>query len=53
MSKKPDKPTRRNPVARYAARFQKAFRFRDRTMYRRQNKHKGRESWPVRTACSA
>ena len=45
MSKKPDKPICRNPVARYAAQFQKAFRFRDRTKYRRHNKHKGRESY--------
>lgn len=53
MSKKPDKPKRRNPVARYAALFQKAFTFRDRIKYRRHNKHKGRGSWPVSTACSA
>ena len=53
MSKKPREPSRRNPVARYAARFQRASVFRDRTKYRRHNKHRGRESWPVCTDLSA
>jgi hypothetical protein len=52
MSKKPRNPPRRNPVARYAARFQRASTFRDPTKYRRLNKHKGRESWPVHTVLS-
>ncbi len=47
MDRKPRKPKRRNPVARHAARFQTAQVFRDRSKYRRHNKHKGRESWPV------
>jgi hypothetical protein len=53
MSKKPDKPPRRNPVARYAARFQRASTFRDRTKYRRHAKHKERESYPVHICPSA
>ena len=53
MRKKVHEPSRRNPVARYAARFQRASTFRDRTKYRRHNKHKGRESYPVRSAFSA
>lgn len=53
MSKKPSKPSRRNPVAQYAARFQRASAFRDRTKYCRHNKHRGRESWPVGTVLSA
>jgi len=47
MRMKPDKPSRRNPVARYAVRFQRATAFRDRTKYRRHNKHKGSKSYPV------
>ncbi len=41
MSKKSHKPSRRNPIAQYAARFQRAPTFRDRTKYQRHNKHKG------------
>lgn len=52
MSKKLREPPRRNPVAKYATRYQRAFAFRDRTKYRRHNKHKGRESWPVCTVPS-
>lgn len=52
MSKKPRNPSRRNPVARYAARFQRASTFRERTKYRRRNKHKGHESWPVHAILS-
>ena len=48
MKMKPGKPPRRNPVARYASRFQRASTFRDRTKYRRHNKHKGNEPYPVR-----
>ncbi len=53
MNRKSARPPRRNPVARHAARFQRARVFRDRTKYRRHDKHKGRESWPVCVACSA
>ena len=44
------KPSRRNPVAKYAARFQRAASFRDRTKYRRTTKHKGREPFPLSAA---
>jgi len=47
MSKKVRELSRRNPVARYAAQFQKASAFRDRTKYRRHNKHTGGESYPL------
>ena len=47
MRKKAATPTRRNPVARFAARFQRATSFRDRTRYRRHDKHKSKESCPV------
>ncbi len=53
MNNNTRKPGRRNPVARHAARFQRAATFRDRTKYRRHAKHRGRESWPVCTADSA
>jgi hypothetical protein len=44
------KPSRRNPVAKYAAQFQRASSFRDRTKYRRTTKHKGREPFPLSAA---
>jgi len=53
MSKKAHVPPRRNPVAKFAARFQKASAFRGRTKYRRHNKHKSRESYPVCAVLSA
>ena len=53
MSKKAHVPSRRNPVAKFAARFQKASAFRDMTKYRRHNKHKNRESYPVCAVFSA
>ena len=53
MSKKIRVLSRRNPVTKYAARFQRATTFRDRTKYRRHNKHEGRESYPVLAVFSA
>lgn len=47
MRKKAVTSTRRNPVARFAAKFQRATSFRDRTRYRRHDKHKSKESCPV------
>jgi len=47
MKAKPRKQTRRNPVARHAAQFVRAVTFRDRTKYRRHDKYKGREPYPV------
>jgi len=47
MTRKQRKSGTRNPVAKYAARFQRAVKFRDRTKYRHHNKHKGRESFPL------
>ena len=46
------KPATRNPVAKYAGRFQRAAAFRDRTKYRRHSKHKGREPFPLSIATS-
>lgn len=47
--KKPRQAGRRNPVAKHAVKFNRAQIFRDRSKYRRHAKHKGKESWPVRT----
>jgi len=47
MTKHTVKPSRRNPVAKYAAQFQRAASFRDRTKYSRTAKHKGREPFPL------
>jgi len=52
MTPKRRTPGTRNLVAKYAARFQRAVKFRDRTKYRRQIKHKGRESFPLMTGNS-
>lgn len=53
MSNKVRELSRRNPVARYATRFQKASAFRDRTKYRRHKKHRGGESYPLLTFFSS
>lgn len=42
MPRKRAAPAKRNPVAKFAARFQRAVSFRDRTVYRRRAKHKRR-----------
>lgn len=47
MSKKPHPPARRNPVAKFAGRFNRAATFRDRSKYRRNTKHKGREPFSL------
>lgn len=53
MKKKTPKSTRRNPVARYAVRLLTAGVFRDKTKYRRHDKHKGRDPYPVTVAVSS
>ncbi|WP_305909846.1 DUF7230 family protein [Methylomarinum roseum] len=40
----------RNPVAKYAHRFNKARVFKDKSKYQRQAKHKGREPFPIKSA---
>jgi len=52
MARSTSKPSRRNPVAKYAAQFQRAASFRDRTKYRRTVKHKGREPFLLPAADS-
>lgn len=52
MSRKTSRPPRRNPVAKHAARLLKAVSFRDRSKYRRHDKHKGRDPYPVAVAYS-
>ncbi|MES9901292.1 MAG: hypothetical protein ABW168_01255 [Sedimenticola sp.] len=52
MPKRVRKPPTRNPVAKYAARFQRAAVFNDRSKYRRHNKHKGREPFPLAIVAS-
>jgi hypothetical protein len=47
MSKKSPPTPVRNPVAKHAARLQRAATFRDRSKYRRHDKHKGREPFPL------
>ncbi|HLB31633.1 MAG TPA: hypothetical protein VJN91_08895 [Gammaproteobacteria bacterium] len=42
MPRKRAAPAKRNPVAKFAARFQRAVSFRDRTVYKRHVKHKRR-----------
>lgn len=46
---------RRNPVARHAGRYNRCDVFRDRSKYRRDRKHKGRDSYPMGTqaACAS
>ena len=52
MSRKTSKPPVRNPVAKHAARLQRASTFRDRSKYRRHDKHKGREPFPLSIVAS-
>lgn len=52
MPKKRQAPPQRNLVAKYAHQFQRAACFRDRSKYRRNNKHKGREPFPQPVAGS-
>jgi hypothetical protein len=40
-------PGRHNPVAKYSGKFNRAATFRDRSKYRRNSKHKGREPFPL------
>ena len=47
MSQKPRPPVPRNPVAKYAARLQRAAVFRDRSKDRRKPKHRGLEPFPL------
>lgn len=47
MSKRPRPPANRSPVAKFASRFNRAATFRDRSKYRRNAKHKGREPFSV------
>ncbi len=51
MSKKPHNPANRNPVAKFARRFNRATSFRDRSKYRRNAKHKGREPFSLSIVC--
>ncbi len=50
MRKKPHKPANRNPVAKFAGHFNRAVTFRDRSKYRRNAKHKGREPFSLSIA---
>ena len=52
MPRKANPPPLRNPVAKHAARLQRAATFRDRSKYQRHSKHKGRESFPLPIAVS-
>ncbi len=52
MRKRGSKARRRNPVARFAGRFNRAQAFRDRTKYRRHPKHRNRDPRPVGIAAS-
>ncbi len=45
MKKKTKAPPRNNPVAKHAARFQRAQVFRDRSKYRRKAKHAHKAGW--------
>ncbi len=47
---KPPPISRGNPVAKYAGKFNRAATFRDGRAYRRNQKHKGREPFPIRAA---
>jgi hypothetical protein len=52
MPRKTSPPPVRNPVAKHAARLQRAATFRDRSKYRRHDKHKGREPFALTTVVS-
>lgn len=43
-------PGRHNPVAKYGGRINRAATFRDRSKYRRKDKHKGREPFSLPAA---
>ncbi len=47
MPRKRRKPERSNPVAKFAAQFNRATVFRDRSKYRRKAKHRGVESFAL------
>ncbi len=47
MPRKRRKPERSNPVAKFAAQFNRATVFRDRSKYRRKAKHRGVESFSL------
>jgi len=49
MKSKNRPPGRTNPVAKHGARFNRAATFRDRSKYRRNTKHKGREPFSLPT----
>ncbi len=51
MGKKNHPPTNRNPVAKFSDRFNRATTFRDRSKYRRNTKHKGREPFSLSIVC--
>jgi hypothetical protein len=51
MGKKPQTLANRNPVAKFAGRFNRAATFRDRSKYRRNAKHKGREPFSLSIVC--
>ena len=51
VSKKPQTPANRSPVAKFAGRFNRATTFRDRSKYRRNAKHKGREPFSLSIVC--
>ena len=51
MTKKPRAPAHRNPVAKFAGRFNRAATFRDRSKYRRGAKHKGQEPFSLSIVC--
>jgi hypothetical protein len=50
MKSKRKAPTRKNPVAKFAARLQRAKIFRDRSKYRRQEKHRNQEPFTMHIA---
>jgi hypothetical protein len=52
MSKKTRPPAvpPRNPVAKFAGKFNRAATFRDARAYQRKPKHKGREPFPIKAA---
>ncbi len=50
MKAKNRPPGRNNPVAKYGGRLNRAATFRDRSKYRRNAKHKGREPFPLPAA---
>lgn len=50
MKSKNRPASRANPVAKFSARINRAATFRDRSKYRRNSKHKGREPFPLAAA---